>query len=177
MCLIFQYGSNCLTARLNSRERLNGAAEEMGCAQTVNEYEIAFDVWSESNNCAAADLIPATGTGRFPWGVLYKTSERGLARLREVEGRRYEEIRIPVRTTAGQEVEATTFFVKFHERKECLWTSAEYVGYIVKGLREHGTPEQYTQQVVDVAIRTNEKAEDQNHAKARLPLITELRQR
>jgi hypothetical protein len=52
-----------------------------GCAQTIDEYEIAFDVWSCGNGCAAADLISAHGTGRRAWGVLYRTSQNGLQRL------------------------------------------------------------------------------------------------
>ena len=57
MPLIFQYGSNCDTERLNSPERLAGAAIERGRAQSMDEYEIEFDVWSNGNGCAAADLV------------------------------------------------------------------------------------------------------------------------
>ena len=62
--LIFQYGSNCDTQRLNSPKGLGGAAICSVAAQTVREYEITFNVWSEGNGCAAGDLVPAPGTGR-----------------------------------------------------------------------------------------------------------------
>lgn len=63
MPLLFQYGSNCDTTRLNSPERLAGAAEDLGWAETIEEYDLAFDVWSGGNKCAASDLVPAPGTG------------------------------------------------------------------------------------------------------------------
>lgn len=175
MPLIFQYGSNCSTERLNSPKRLDGAAEPRGRAQTVSEYEIAFDVWSDGNRCATADLIPAHETGLHAWGVLYETSEQGLKRLRKVEGPHYEKKAIHIRNRAGEEMEATTFFVKCTERQEGLWTSAEYVRYIVRGLRDREIPEEYTQHVLDVAIRTNEKARDRDAAKAQALSIEELR--
>jgi hypothetical protein len=166
MLLIFQYGSNCSTVRLNSPERLDGEAIAIGRAQTVIEYEIAFDVWSKCNGCAAADLIPAHGTGLHAWGVLYETSEKGLKRLRKVEGPRYEKKAIHVRNCAGKELEATTFLGKCSERKEGLRTSGKYVGYIVTGLRDHEIPKEYTEHVLDIAIRTNEEAMCQDAAKA-----------
>jgi len=163
MPLIFQYGSNCLIARLNSPERLNGAAIVKSSAQTVDEFDIAFDVWSHTNQCAAADRVPAPESSHFAWGVLYETSAEGLARLRNVEGPFYEEKRILVRTRAGEE-EATTFLVKDAKREQSLWTSAKYVSYIVRGLREHKISEEYTQHVLDVAIRTNKDAKNQSAA-------------
>jgi len=54
---VFQYGSNCSATRLNSRERLGGAAIPIGIAETVEEYQLQFDVWSDGNNCAAADIV------------------------------------------------------------------------------------------------------------------------
>jgi hypothetical protein len=66
MHLIFQSGSNTDAARLNSAERLDGAAEDRGLAQTVGEYDTFFDVWSQRNGCAASDLIkPETGGRRI----------------------------------------------------------------------------------------------------------------
>src|SRR5262249_54041851 len=52
---LFQYGSNCDEARLNSSKRLDGAAKNPKLAETVDEYDIAFDVWSTTNGCAASD--------------------------------------------------------------------------------------------------------------------------
>jgi hypothetical protein len=172
---IFQYGSNCSAKRLNRPDRLDGAAVVAGCAQTVDEYEIAFDVWSGVNQCAAADLIRAAGSGRRAWGVLYQTTDAGLARLREVEGPAYEEKAVCVRNLAGEIKEATTFLVKSGKRRRGLWTSAKYVSYIVAGLREHKAPEEYTQHVLDVAIRTNEVAEDQPAGRNVVQFIVELR--
>src|SRR3990172_10965461 len=94
MPLIFQYGSNCRAARVNSRNRLKGHAKDLGRAKRVEDYDIAFDVYSQTNACAASDLIQTPG--RKAWGVLYKLSKKDLERLREIEGPRYEEQSISV---------------------------------------------------------------------------------
>src|SRR5438132_13668551 len=112
MLLVFQYGSNTNVERLNSPKRLDGAASDRGRAETMDEYDLAFNVWSQGNGCAASDLRPATGTGRRAWGVLYETTEAGLAKLRAIEGKLYEEKTIRIRDNTGAEVEATTFTVK-----------------------------------------------------------------
>ena len=73
MTRVFQYGSNCDAQRLNSQERLRSAAHSLGGAQTVDNFEIAFDVWSTVNNWAAVDLT-RRGNSRA-WGVLYEIPE------------------------------------------------------------------------------------------------------
>jgi len=72
MLLIFQYGSNCSAARLNAPKGLAGAAGDTGRVITIDECRIAFQVWSQGNGCAAADLVQTAG--RHAWGVLYKIS-------------------------------------------------------------------------------------------------------
>lgn len=139
----------------------------MGCARTVSEFDIAFDVWSQSNRCAAADLVVAPGTGRFAWGVLYEVpADRilgcrrpdGMRTLEEVEGWRYEPRSIQARMDGGGDVEATTFLVKSTERKPGLWTSTDYLRHIVRGLRDHKIPEEYIARVIEIAVETNQKA-------------------
>ena len=181
MPLVFQYGSNCLTARLNSPRRLSGVAAVRGCAQTVDEFDLVFDVPSEGNGCAASDLVSAPGTGRHAWGVLYeipadrilgRNRPDGLKTLEEIEGSRYEPMPIQVRNEAGEDVPATTFLVKPAERRPELWTSAAYVSWIVYGLREHGVPEDYIAHVQAIATDTNARSTtntaEQNRLIARL---------
>ena len=167
MPLIFQYGSNTNTHRLNAQERLGGSAVVVGRARTISEFDIAFDVWSQTNGCAAADLVSAPGTGRLAWGVLYEVPAdriRGLSRrderrtLDEIEGPRYEARSIQVRTDDGVEVEATTYLVKAQDRHEGLWTSTAYLRHIVSGLRDHKIPEEYIARVIEIAVETNQKA-------------------
>lgn len=164
MPLVFQYGSNCTAARLNGPRRLNNHADDRGRGQTVEDYDIAFDVYSRTNGCAASDLIPSPG--RKVWGVLYEIPEDfirgrrpdGKKTLEQIEGPHYEETTIRVRSQAGEELEATTFLVKPHQRRIGLWTSAAYVSWIIYGLRDHGVPEDYIQHVLAVTIETNERA-------------------
>jgi len=160
---VFQYGSNCDEVRLNAPKRLVGDALYLGRAQTLDEYEIAFDVWSQTNACAASNLVPVVGTGRRSWGVLYEIPADlirgkradGRRTLAQIEGSRYEERPIRVRDTNGVEIEVTTFLVKPDEQRSGLWTSFDYVQHIVNGLRAHEVPEEYVQRVIDIAIRTN----------------------
>jgi GNAT superfamily N-acetyltransferase len=182
MPLLFQYGSNCNAERLNAPERLGGAATRSTRAETVDEYDLSFEVWSQGNGCAASNLIPAHGTSRHAWGVLYDVSaERirgrhrpdGKKTMEEIEGKLYEEKAIRIRENAGAEVEATTFTVKPDARRQGLWTSAEYVRHIIYGLRAHDVPEEYVQRVIDIATETNQRATAR--AGQEIRLIAELR--
>lgn len=156
MPLVFQYGSNCTAARLKGPKRLNGAAKDLGRALTVEDFDIAFDVFSQKNGCAASDLIPKPG--RQAWGVLWEMSDATLERLRDIEGKRYEEKPIRVVDEKGAQRDAVTFIVREKDRRENLATSAAYVSWIVYGLREHGVPEDWIAHVIEVAIETNRRA-------------------
>src|SRR5207237_1356444 len=49
---VFQYGSNCSVSEINSESRLRGDAKVIGIAETVEDFELAFDVWSTKRDCA-----------------------------------------------------------------------------------------------------------------------------
>jgi hypothetical protein len=140
---------------------LNSHALDRGRAQTVDNFDIAFDVYSQSNGCAASDLVPTPN--RKAWGVLYEVPEEfvrgrrtdGQRTLGQVEGPRYEEKSLRVIDQNGEPREAITFVVHEAERREGLATSAAYVSWIVYGLREHSVPEDWIAHVVEVAIETN----------------------
>ena len=149
MAKVFQYGSNCDTERLNSRCRLRGKACSLGKAQTVCNFEIAFDVWSCGNCCAAADLIQRGDTPA--WGVLYEIPADGLKTLECIEGPNYESRCIEV-VAGGETTSAITFVVKESARVYGKPTSAKYVGHIVKGLRCHAVPEEYVCGVISAAL-------------------------
>lgn len=101
MAIIFQYGSNTNSERLNSPERLAGNASQIGIAYTKDLYELDFTTWSKSNDCAAADIVP--GAGRYLWGVLYDVPGHLIRRetsgkqksFDSIEGPNYH--RIPIR--------------------------------------------------------------------------------
>lgn len=166
MALVFQYGSNATRGRLNGPNRLHGYAQDRGRACTSEGYDIAFDVWSQTNGCAASDLVRAQG--RHAWGVLYEIPDEFIRgertdqqkTLAEIEGPRYEETTIRVRNFEGQEVNAVTFVVRNADRRTGLATSAAYVSWIVYGLRDHGVPEDYITHVLEVAVETNGRARE-----------------
>ena len=152
MALVFQYGSNMSVARLNGDDRLAGDATPVCVAMTVEHFELVFSVWSRSNNCAAADLLPSDA-GRTVYGVLYEIPDfllsRETAKERdrksldaiEGEGKNYVRSTIEVITNNGATVSAITYVVK--NRQTNLKTSAAYVSHILDGLNEHNLPAEY----------------------------------
>ena len=168
MKTLFHYGSNCDKQRLN--KRLKDTAVPKGKAQTVEDFEIAFDVWSGGNKCAAADLVRG-GHGKA-WGVLYEVPDDSLKTLARIEGSRYEQQCIQV--TLGTQVQwAITFLVKSEHRVGNLATSAKYVSHIIKGLRAFDVPDDYVQKVIDIAIANLEAASES--AAAQKPALEQLR--
>lgn len=119
--LVFQYGSNCLDSQINSKDRLKGEAKFFGIAETVDDYELAFDVFSKGRHCAAADIVKKPGSK--VWGALYKipvylieresATAHGSKSLDAIEGQgvNYERVQIKVRSPNGQTIEALTYTV------------------------------------------------------------------
>jgi gamma-glutamylcyclotransferase len=160
MALVFQYGSNCSVTRLNGKDRLNGAARVVGVAETVEDYALAFDVWSARNNCAASNIVPTPG--HKVWGVLYdvpdermssKTCPSGTRSFDAIEGPAYRRQTIQVRRPDGSVVEAVTYVVR--QPLKGLRSSLEYVRHIVRGLREQGVAEGYIREVKEIAAMNN----------------------
>jgi hypothetical protein len=106
----------------------------------------------------SADLIQSRKHGAPVWGVLYDLSPQALDRLTTIEGRGYRARRIAVRDSKGLRKIVTTFVVRHQQRRTRLATTADYIGHIVRGLREHGAPNDYVQGVIDVALETNLRA-------------------
>jgi cation transport regulator ChaC len=164
--LLFQYGSNCDSQRLNSVERLDGAATDPILVETVDEYGLAFNVWSTGNKCAASNLVPMPGTGRHVWGILYQVPTdrirgqhpEGKKTMTQIEGKRYDERLIKVRTASGEIRDAITFIVRQEAQQDGLWTSSTYTKHIVDGLRAHNAPPEYIDHVIEIALATNERA-------------------
>lgn len=160
--LVFQYGSNTLPSRLNGVERLCGAAKVLGLARTKERFVLSFDVWSRTNECAAANLR-RDGRGRIVWGVLYEIPERFLGRATVPEGRKsldaiegegtnYVRAAIDVIDEEGDEARALTYLVR--EPRSGLRTSEAYVRHILTGLTEIGAPPNYLR-YVERRVRLN----------------------
>lgn len=159
MPLVFQYGSNCDASRLNHPDRLNGAAKDLGRACTVGTFELAFNKWSETGQCAAADMIGRRKGGRRIWGVLYEMSSSDLTKLAaDVEGPSYKPKRISIANASGVRRVVTTFVVRPARRRRRIGTTADYVAHIVNGLRDHGVPEAHVKHVIGVALANNTRA-------------------
>ena len=164
MALVFQYGSNMSTQRLNGQDRLAGGAKVIGVAQTVEPYELAFTVWSSVNNCAAADIVANPG-GRSLYGILYDipnsliyrsaTEAAGARSLDAIEGegKYYVRKNILVKREDGSEVQSLTYVVKSPDWS--VKTEAAYVNHIIAGIDEHSLPEEYRRYVLQRVILNN----------------------
>jgi cation transport regulator ChaC len=169
MALVFQYGSNMSVARLNGEDRLDGHAKTICVAKTAEQFELVFSVWSKSNNCAAADLLPGKA-GRSIYGVLYEVpdfllsrdtaKQQGRKSLDEIEGEgtNYVRATIDIIPNDGVSGRAITYLVK--NRRPNLKTSAAYVAHIFAGLREHNMPAEYCQYVRSKIIENNSDLKD-----------------
>ncbi len=161
--LVFQYGSNMSSVRLNSPARLQGEAVPLGLAITEDLFDLGFTVFSSQNGCAAADLTP-DGSRRIV-GVLYEIPESrvlrersgGLRTLDDVEGEGVAYVRTAITAMSNQSertpVEAVTYVVK--TPRSGLRTCAAYVHHIFVGLREHRAPDEYVAYVKDRIARNN----------------------
>jgi hypothetical protein len=168
MSLVFQYGSNTSAQRLNSPERLNGAATVISPAYTKNLYELDFTVWSKTNKCAAADIVPDGKTQN--WGALYEIPDnliyRDLSGSRksldavEGEGGNYQRVEIDVisQNDANKIITVLTYVVR--ERSAGLITSAEYASEILAGLVSHDIPKEYVAYVRKRILLNNESLSD-----------------
>ena len=168
MALVFQYGSNMSVARINHPDRLASDAVPIGIARTVETFELMFTVWSKTNTCAAADIVPSK-TGRSIYGVVYDIPDFLLPRyaakehnrksLDEIEGEstNYVRRKIDLVKTNGLRLCAFTYVVKY--RKTGLKTSLAYVRHILDGLKEHDIPEEYRQYVLSQIIENNSELE------------------
>jgi cation transport regulator ChaC len=163
MALVFQYGSNCSEREINGRERLRGDAKFAGIAETVEDFELTFDVYSVKRGCAASDIVRHPG-GKV-WGVLYEIPDYLIRRSSaqahgrksldaiEGEGTNYKREMIQVRRPDGQIVEAFTYIVINPEPG--LKTNVNYVQLIVHGLREHKVSDEYIAKVKAIAEANN----------------------
>ena len=156
MPLVFQYGSNTSVERLNCPKRLDGAAKAVGVAFTKDDYEFDFTVYSGTNDCAAADLVP--GRGRKIWGVIYDIPEERIYREKcpknincldriEGEGINYERKPIKVCWADGVKVEEPVLTYLVRKRSFDIQTNEEYVKHILKGLASHPIPNEYIEYV------------------------------
>jgi cation transport regulator ChaC len=168
MALVFQYGSNASLLRLNSENRLNGAAKKIGIAITLDKFDFGFTVWSKRNRCAVADIIP-NGEKNI-WGVLYEIPDERIFRsLRkgkekcldqiEGEGYNYKRIKIKVSDIDGKYIhdEVHTYVAIDIKREDGLKTNQEYVTHIINGLNDNKIPKDYIDYVINEIKKNNSK--------------------
>jgi len=157
--MLFQYGSNMDPDRLNSDKRLKGAAEVVGVAQ-LPDWGIRFDLYSEGNQCAVADIVPSAR--EHVEGILYRVpygkviAPRGQrSEMDKIEGAglgersNYKRQKVSV-VRNGKKIEARTYVGTVAGRRRFLRqsiedrrVSADYFGYILGGARRFNLTRQY----------------------------------
>jgi hypothetical protein len=165
MALVFQYGSNTSSKRINSSDRLQGDACPVGIAYTKDDFELEFTIWSQTNKCASANIKP--GSGRKIWGVLYEIPDYLISRETsgkrksldaiEGEGKNYKKGPIALLYQNGLPIEQKVITYVGVNRKSGIETSLKYACHIIKGLREHKIPDDYTEYVKTRVIANNPK--------------------
>ena len=163
MAIIFQYGSNLNSERLNSQQRLRGEARYLGLACTTEPHELGFTVWSEGNDCAAADLIP--GGSQPAWGALYEIPDALVRRESasgrpsmasiENEGVEYHCCRINVCRPDGRPLAEGALTWLAAARRYDLKTEFHYVRHILTGLLDKGVPDDYLRRVRHSILQNN----------------------
>ena len=167
MTLVFQYGSNTSSERLNHSNRLCGDAEDLGLVYTQDNYELDFDVWSNSNDCAASDI--KQGGERKIWGVLYDVPDYLIDRSTSgdrksfdaIEGKSYERRIIQVCWPDGSPVEGEVITYTVRKPQTDIKTSLDYASHIIAGLREHNATVEYIEYVKKRIISNNPELADQ----------------
>lgn len=161
--LIFQYGSNLSSKRLNSEQRLRGDARVVGMASTVDAWRFGFPVWGGINGCAAAGILP--GGTEAVWGVIYdipeslvrRDGERGRPTLDAIEdeGRDYDRGPIEVCLTDGRMPNQVVHTYHPRAPRDDLVTEWHYVSHILEGAAEHGLPTAYRDRLVQCILANN----------------------
>jgi gamma-glutamylcyclotransferase (GGCT)/AIG2-like uncharacterized protein YtfP len=163
MALVFQYGSNLSTERLNGPRRLRGDAHVDRPAITEEDFEFRFDI--PSRGYAASNIVRSSG--RKIWGVVYKIPDylirretaracnrRSLDAI-EGQGENYDRVEIKVRWPDGSEPTAPVITYLGCNSKSDIKPSSEYVAHILKGLKEHKLPEEYVRYVRERILQSN----------------------
>src|SRR6266545_1529900 len=166
MAIVFQYGSNCDTQWLNSSDRLCGDANIIEIVSTVDNFELDFTVFSKTNHCAAADIVPHSG--RRIWGVLYNIPDHLIKRETagqrksldaiEGEGINYQSTTINIQRSDETTILAITYIAK--APRAGLKTSLKYVEHIIKGLRMADAPIDYIDYVKKRVVENNPDLKD-----------------
>jgi len=167
MAFVFQYGSNTSSARLNSEGRLRGDARSLGLACTAGQYDVAFTVFSTSNNCAAADMVRARN--KKVWGVLYEVPDNLMSRetsgnrksFDQIEGPFYRRRKIKIFRGGNPDSPLIAWTYTVRTRTKGIKTSAEYARHILVGLQEHHAGPEYIDHMRRKILKNNPELHNQ----------------
>jgi hypothetical protein len=157
--MLFQYGSNMDPNRLNSADRLDGAAQVVGVARLPG-WGVRFDLYGVLAQSGVTDIVRSTK--EHVEGVLYKLPYRLVVPPRgerstmdRIEGAglggrsNYKRLKLSV-WRDGNKIEARTYVGTVLGRKRFLRrsnenrrVSADYFGHVLSGARRFQLPAGY----------------------------------
>lgn len=160
MVIVWQYGSNMNEDRLNSGDRLGGAARFVGLA-IKRGYRLAF---THTNKCGVgtADIVESSSED-FVIGCLYDVPESEMPKLDRIEGVKSGAYRRQcgfvvvkldekLQQTSEQVIVQTYINVrKEHNPK----TDTGYANHILKGIKDHRIGESYFNKVKKIILQNN----------------------
>lgn len=138
--ICFAYGSNMDTARLRSRV---GECSFLGIA-TLPRHTLCFHKRS-TDGTAKCNAYFTGDEGDYVTGVLFEVPEERKPDLDKIEGlgNGYHEQVVKVRLADGSTREAFAYIADQTHIDNSRKPAAQYRGYVERGAREHGLPEEY----------------------------------
>lgn len=150
--LVFSYGSNMLTARIQERCH---SASCLGVAE-LRGYELRWHKRSRKDGSAKCDVIATQEDGARVYGVVYALPLSEKPGLDDAEGLGfgYDEIQVSVVVDGGRTDALCYTATDIDSRlKPYTW----YVALVVGGARQHGLPPDYVSQ-----LAATEAVQDRN---------------
>jgi gamma-glutamylcyclotransferase len=148
----FAYGSNLSVYQKTVR---TGTIREARRCR-LHGYRLAFNKWSDSRGLCA-NIVPDEAA--TVWGVAYLCDEAAIAELDDCEGvagGHYRHEHVAVVTDAGDVLEALTYVAGEDHVGEEGRPSRTYLDRILAGARQHGLPEEYVRQILELGSRASE---------------------
>lgn len=160
MVIVWQYGSNMHEKRLNSHQRLKGAAKFVGLA-IRRGYKLAF-THTNRDGVGVSDIVES-GADDYVIGCLYNIPEGKMPELDRIEGvgsRAYKRIddflvtRLDAALNETSEKMRVTTYVVVH-KEENPSINSEYANHILEGIREHNMGVEYFNKIKEIILRNN----------------------
>ena len=142
----FAYGSNMDETQMKERCPDSVLLDKA----VLDDYKIAFTIFSPKRQCGCADIIQAKG--ERVWGLLYEVSVSDLEKLDKFEGHpeKYKRLQVNVTDDSGTTHLVETYQV-FKKEAEFIKPSKHYLGIMQEAARKFNFPTEYKSLLSDIS--------------------------